>query len=744
MLRRFLGRSNRNTVQLEREISPQQQTDELYESALSSHNNGEFDTAISQFRKVEKTLLKESASSTTLCYSYYYLGSALQFIGNYEESIEYLKNAIDMNIQKSEKFKALCHQTLAISLRYRGDYGLAIHHYQESIQIQQQQSPGVGSLKLALCYVGFAATFCELGNLSKAEDFFDLALANLACMKCESEALGVYKYHHGILCQEKEDWARALQEFTTAKKILQKFQNFTVAALCQREMAMVFFRQGKYTKASELLDDALQDLKTRGWTTIDVAASHTSRGILYSAENDIGNALIHFDKAEKIFAKKAPRSLEFAKLCIALGQLQQDKGDLSNALHRFQHAESIYKCHHSRGSNVENLAEKIESLGVVLATENAQITGTPTAVARNVREITRQHYPQYNKHAADSVIAWPADGHSTLGDMPLAESVFPEHAPNIEELTEISETDEVAFTGSTQTPEVEETSHPESNHKIRPRILVLHDDKLSNTWFATSSLTEKYDIINATSISEVIRIIVSKSNRPDVIVSSLKMQVEMANGISSSAIVGLKLIRQIRCANFVIPIIIYTTSATEVELFRAETMRLGGNAIISETQSLHETVARCLLLYSEKTLCTTDSKDESSEQMSQDVPLPDSKSLSRNLLTYSAGGPIPDTSPTPEHSETQPSPILTTHVNLEIVSTQDQITSTESRTNVAMQEHQPNELLTEEDRPFDMDSQTSDWSQYSPNQQTQFSAMHISKKDPPGTYSPWKYDEGST
>jgi hypothetical protein len=458
---------------------------------------------------------------------------------------------------------------------------------------------------------------------------------------------------------------------------------------------------------------------------------------LYSAVGDYEAALIHFDEAEKVFAKKAPRSLEFAKLCLALGEVFQAKQDLSNALHRFQHAASIYVCHHARGPTVEKLAEKIGFLRAQLAAESERNTGTPTAVARNVIEITQQQFPaRYKDQVADSVIAWPADGYSTLGDMPIAESIIPFHTPSTEELPEISEikdSAEVSVAGSTQTPKVEESTHIEPKDKEKARILVLHNDKLSNNWFATSSLSEKYDIINATTTTEAMMFFKDKENCPDIVISSMKQQIELGSGLTYSATAGLQLIRQIRHANYVFPIILYTTSAGEVELFKDETMRFGGNAIVSDIQSLHEAVERCLLLYSEQTLYRTESIEETFGQKSQDALLPDPYSLlPRKLFTSTTAGNIQkNTCPTQEISETQPSPALTMLDNL--VQTSDVI-----------QEHQPSELLTMEDRLFPTDRQVSDMSSHVQNQPTQLEAMHVLKEDPPGMYFPWKFDKESS
>jgi tetratricopeptide (TPR) repeat protein len=194
----------------------------------------------------------------------------------------------------------------------------------------------------------------------------------------------------------------------------------------------------------------LADLQSIPYLTVDLAATHTARGIVSTAENDYENAMRHLEAAENILVMKAPRSVEFAKLCMAMGDvLLEQQQDPENALGRYQLAKSIYHMHHITNSSqnpiLDSIEKTIEQLAWTVAEHNERQSGIPTAVARMVpatvaevsppiptrRTSMSQVIPVANDAA--TVIALPMeDGCSCLSsEFPLAETMRFEDYENL-------------------------------------------------------------------------------------------------------------------------------------------------------------------------------------------------------------------------------------------------------------------------------------------------------------------------
>jgi tetratricopeptide (TPR) repeat protein len=402
--------------------------EDLYESAIHHYDQEEYQQAVEQLRQIENTILaiqqRRSSSSRSeflsqmLFATYFFLGNALRCMGQYIESIDALQNALKTattlgTIQpKSYVAISLCHQHLATSLRYRGDYNAALDQYQIAITIRQQKDRFGGSSGLALSLVGCATIDMQLGNYPRAteqaQEYLERAMAIAVCMKPDAEELGHVLYQSGLLLmipppspeQREHDWeTSAWQTLERAKTIFQNAQNVAMTAVCQREMAMVLFfvqqEKGNHElpdslrECKQLLDQALADLQSLQYPTVDLAATHTARGIVCTAEQDYENATMHLEVAESILVMRAPRSVEFAKLCMAMGQVHLEQRDPENALGRYQLAKSIYMHHNittttSKNPIVQDIETTNERLAWTVAEHDERQTGIPTAVARMI------------------------------------------------------------------------------------------------------------------------------------------------------------------------------------------------------------------------------------------------------------------------------------------------------------------------------------------------------------------------
>lgn len=602
---------SRNNNPLAREKSPEQ-TRALYQSAVFSQKNGNYEKAVHQFRQVETALLTESSESDMLFLTYVNLGTCLRYIGNYDESIEYFENALKTPISQdttdSEIIMANCHQRLAASLRSRGDYGEAIIHYQRSIEIRHREFPNVGTEGLALCYVGKAAILCGYGKAEEATELFQLALA---CCDTTSVELGHAHYQFGVFYNEKEEWVKAVQELTTAKTIFQHFYNESMALLCQREIAIAFFNQGKHSQASELLDQVLMNLEHKGWPTIEMAVTHAARGYIYSSEEDYDNAFLHFDAASRILNEKAPHSFDLARLCIATADAHRAKGDRTNALLHYQQAKSIYKYHRSRSTIVEEISTRIE---ILLSTEDVEDESLPASEARNAQVVARVAYPGYKEF-----------DDSTIGDQERRCTIAVETP---DEEMEITHEDETVGCGTGTCPdqgncqeqiEVTEESTISNSHVSELLRDVLNRVDASGIWYSeeeadtltndarrahivvvkdydnivSSDVTENFNIVEVNSTSELLYLFEGNLINSDVIVSWMGHDDKTIN-FSLHIEAEIQLIKKIRRAGIVTPIIIYTSSFHVEESYKDEIMLVGGNAIVSDIPSLVDVVNKCI------------------------------------------------------------------------------------------------------------------------------------------------------
>jgi tetratricopeptide (TPR) repeat protein len=685
---------------LEDVVSQLQLAETWYQSASTLRTKGEFEEAIVLYRKAIAVFEKEEPDGSRLCQSYYGLGTSYRRVGLNDESVECYDKSLQSKVKnKSSTFLSNCHYSKATSLRCSGNYNQAAVQYQKAIDICERSSPGSGSTVLALSFVGLASFHSSIGEFRQAEDLFERAFAILACLNPDSEAYGSANYHCGMFCTEKEEWDRALDMFKIANQCYLHHGNLEGIAACQREIAMILVQQNRSNTSTEvLLDQALMTLLFNGKRqTVELASTHTARGILYMARSDYKNAQLSFQKSEKILALKAPHSFEFAKMCIAIGELLKAQRDLGAAVGRYEQALSVYDHYHSRSPMRERIIEKIEALQIEIAADSEVQTGIRTAIATplemSLRSASRN--PWFQEQA---VIAMPADLCTLVSECPLANEIFSEQenflGPLHDELLDRQTTTRVACTSASAnetscglqspfnqnplpqfkdqvrddppfykanfppssqptplagqicdtTPAIADggssseyndqtrdfhllstsptasASHdaealpalnpvsprsvmdPPSSHTaddLKPaavklpklRVLVVGGDNGDNhdNQMHLSSC-KMFDVMTSNVESGELHHQDAETINPDVIVTNLRniQECSAESDLQHELPQGLKLIKRLRRNGKVTPIILFANSLDEEICFKDETMRFGGNGIVSDADSLHD------------------------------------------------------------------------------------------------------------------------------------------------------------
>jgi tetratricopeptide (TPR) repeat protein len=656
-----------------KDVSMLEQANEIYSSALRCKEDRDYEQAVVLFRKAITILESEAATGSKLCHAFYQVGVCFRYLGNYDDSIQFLEKALASKVKKTDSFVSSVHHRLAIALRCRGEYASAIYHYQRAIAIQERQNPGIGSFPLVLSFVGLAAAYCELGNYHESEDLIDKAFAVVACIGSESEASGLTSYHYGILCEEKEKWDLAMENFVQARVIFENFQNHEMVASCEREIAMVNTRLGNYSRASEFLNRALRALMSTGRLTVELAAVYNAKGFLSTAKPDYDDALLYFAESEKILAETVSCSLEFAKTCAGIADVLLAQGNLADALWRFQQALSIYDCHHCRCSAVSTIAHKIEVLEAKIAAENEMQTGIRTAVAIPVAiQLQQSMVPgapvvANRLHSAEirsstthcpSVLAWPAEDNSFAGRLPLAESISGK-------LTILGEHHSpFGFTGSplAKTPIFAETdfdcaeelldsvAKPESTNakssllestRSCPKIaennalilVVVNDDNQSddNEWIAT--LNKQFELVVVDSPPSAISFLQEGTTMPDIIVSKLQLREESGDDLQLTPDNGALFVQLVRKAGHSIPIVTYGSSFIRLDLNETETIQLEGDGVVFGSQNLCQVISKCIADANQ--ISTTREYEESAANSDLDIESPVGR-LDNGNLSHSA------------------------------------------------------------------------------------------------------------
>nr|XP_058951363.1 uncharacterized protein LOC131778897 [Pocillopora verrucosa] len=176
----------------------------------------------------------------------------------------------------------------------------------------------------------------KLGDLSKAKDYHDLALAarlkklgpDHVDIAKSFYYLGIVHYKLGDLSQAKDYHDRAL-----AIRLKKLGPDHVDIANSYNSLGIVHYKLGDLSQAKDYHDRALAiRLKKLGPDHVDVANSYNNLGIVHEILGDLSQEMDYHDRALAIFLKKlGPDHVTVANSYVNLGIVHKKLGDLSQA-----------------------------------------------------------------------------------------------------------------------------------------------------------------------------------------------------------------------------------------------------------------------------------------------------------------------------------------------------------------------------------------------------------------------------
>ena len=201
------------------------------------------------------------------------------------------------------------------------------------VSIVNEHDPG---LDIADIYEHAGNVHEKLGDLSKAKDYHDLALAarlkklgpDHVDIAKSFYYLGIVHYKLGDLSQAKDYHDRAL-----AIRLKKLGPDHVDVASSYNTLGIVHYKLGDLSQAKDYQDRALAiRLKKLGPDHVDVAISYNNLGVLHEILGDLSQEMDYHDRALAIFLKKlGPDHVHVANSYTNLGIVHKRLGDLSQA-----------------------------------------------------------------------------------------------------------------------------------------------------------------------------------------------------------------------------------------------------------------------------------------------------------------------------------------------------------------------------------------------------------------------------
>ena len=233
------------------------------------------------------------------------------------------------------------------------------------VSIVNDHDPG---LDIADIYEHAGNVHEKLGDLSKAKDYHDLALAarlkklgpDHVDIAKSFYYLGIVHYELGDLSQAKDYHDRAL-----AIRLKKLGPDHVDVASSYNTLGNVHYKLGDLSQTKDYHDRALAIfLKMLGPDHVHVASSYTNLGIVHKRLGDLSQAKDYHDRALAIRLKKlGPDHVDVANSYINLGIVHKILDDLSQAKDYHDRALAIFL--KKLGPDHVHVASSYSSLGVV-------------------------------------------------------------------------------------------------------------------------------------------------------------------------------------------------------------------------------------------------------------------------------------------------------------------------------------------------------------------------------------------
>jgi tetratricopeptide (TPR) repeat protein len=225
---------------------------------------------------------------------------------------------------RKETLAGLIHN-FGILLAHRGDYEVALQHYQESLKIEEE----LGN------QAGVAISLHQIGTIYQYRGDYEAALRHYQeSLKIKEELgnrAGVASSLHqiGRIYQDRGDYEAALRHYQESLKINEELGDRAGVASSLHQIGRIYQYRGDYEAALRHYQESLK-IKEELGNRAGVASSLHQIGVIYQNRGDYEAALRHYQESLKIKEELEDR----AGVAITLGQI----GSLFSQIGRYPEA----------------------------------------------------------------------------------------------------------------------------------------------------------------------------------------------------------------------------------------------------------------------------------------------------------------------------------------------------------------------------------------------------------------------
>jgi len=253
------------------------------------------DTAI-YYSKQALTLAKKAKWEKGIANSYRKLGVFNHLKGNYPLAIDHYNKALKINIQLNDKKGiAATFGNIGVVYNEQGDYPKALEYYFKALKMDEE----IGDKRGAATNISnIGLVYHEQGDYPKALEYYFKALkANKEIGR--KNGVAIVLSNIGNVYNWQVDYPKALEYYFKALKMDEELGNKNGTAYDLGNIGLVYYEQGDYPKALEYYFKALkidEELGNKNGT-----ARHISNiGIVYYEQGDYPKALEYYFKALKM------------------------------------------------------------------------------------------------------------------------------------------------------------------------------------------------------------------------------------------------------------------------------------------------------------------------------------------------------------------------------------------------------------------------------------------------------------
>jgi len=347
-----------NKVDLEKEYS------QLFTFAEKFKMDGKFEESIRLFEK-SLSVAKKITDKKKQCDSLLQLGILYWNIGLLKESSVHYEHALrlaqrlDLKGMQVESQSALeIYWLYEEGKRFRssGEYSESIESFKQAIDLARETGSKEHELK---CLRQMSVTYFELKNLQKYFSFNKDGL-NIAQSINHRKEEGNCLYNIGLYYWKLDNYSKALNCFEDALKIALALENTEDESTCLTNIGGIYIKIGNYNKALEYLTKALTIDKQLGdnvYICTDLNSIGTTfriKGLQSGNKEDFNKALDYFKDCLKLLKKVKDKRTEVEVL--------NNIGTVNTDLKKYNDAQKYFKLGYEKAGEIKD----VEAMGMIL------------------------------------------------------------------------------------------------------------------------------------------------------------------------------------------------------------------------------------------------------------------------------------------------------------------------------------------------------------------------------------------